>query len=133
MQIIQKIACSQLLQDACRLFQNVIECMQNVPECSRMHAKCPRMHAESYKMFLNACRSMSIHAIVTYERRCAQADAGLAPLHRHRGWQREERRQAKAIALNCWYRPQNTLSASYLQTTLTQSSPKSFWSLLTSC
>ena len=72
-------------------------------------------------------------AIVTYERRCAQADAGLAPLHRPRGWQREERRQAKAIALNCWYRPQNTLSASYLQTTLTQSSPKSFWSLLTSC
>ena len=48
-------------------------------------------------------------AIVTYERRCARADAGLAPLHRPRGWQSEERRQAKAIALNSWYRPHNTV------------------------
>ena len=48
-------------------------------------------------------------AIVTYERRCARADAGIAPLHRPRGWRSEERRQAKAIALNSWYRPHNTV------------------------
>ena len=33
----------------------------------------------------------------------------LAPLHRPQGWQSEERRQAKAIALNSWYRPHNTV------------------------
>ena len=44
-------------------------------------------------------------AVTGYQRMCAQADAGIRPLHRKRDWSPEERRRKKLLSNTSWYRP----------------------------
>ena len=45
--------------------------------------------------------------ISAYEMQCARADAGVAPLHRDRHWDKEGRRKKKLLA--SWYRPRDAV------------------------
>ena len=44
-------------------------------------------------------------AINGYNKKCAQADAGIRPLHRPRSFETEKRRQEKLMSTTSWYRP----------------------------
>ena len=48
-------------------------------------------------------------AINGYNKKCAQADAGIRPLHRPRSFETEKRRQEKLMSTTSWYRPHNAV------------------------
>ena len=56
--------CMQNVQNIPERMQNVPEHMQTVPECMHNVPECSRIYAECSRMFQNACRSMSLHAVV---------------------------------------------------------------------
>ena len=48
-------------------------------------------------------------AIRGYEKQCEAADRGIRPLHRNRGFQKEERWKKKALSKTIWFRPNNSV------------------------
>ena len=48
-------------------------------------------------------------AINGYNKKCAQADAGIRPLHWPRSFETEKRRQEKLMSTTSWYRPHNAV------------------------